>query len=958
MIGRLCKRLLWLVVLSGITGALVYVVSGKFSGQWRAYLVAQLEQRGVFVDFDRLSLNIVGGVGARGVRVFNDEGREQLLMSMDRVDLDFDYGKLIKGEVVINGLELASANVALPVDPEHPELTVVEVQDIHARVYLRDRHLKIAQAEGELAGVRLSVTADLVLPVRPTTAKEKEEARTSAMNRLKVVREYRNEIQKGLDWLGRFEFKVAPTLTVALRGETMVPEAFEAELAFAARDLGYRGYVCEELTAEAAYQDGVVDLRKLRMVDSLGSLEAQATWRRGENEVGFRVTSSADLTAVADALLGSSALREVVFYDQGPSFALEGRWFFGEKGAGMKRPVDVRGEIQCPRFTSRGEVFEGLSASFGVSEEGIYVRDGLVRHRTGSLGIQFMVHEQQGLRYRAILKMDPVAFKPFVVREQERDLIDRFKFERDASIYVKLEGNGPTTRFEDCRNIGRGEMRGMAHQGVPFVKVEGDFEFQGPELIFRNVKGEREDGLGEVDEVVVQLRERWVSIKGARSKCDPVPILLSFVPNIAEVVARYQLPSETLVNVDGVFGWREGADKTDCRVGFAAVEGTGIYRLLDKDYQVVAPQGELLFKRDELAFEVFGKVYDGPLHAKGKTDLSPERDEFEVLVKLDRFRYPIFGEPQTFERITADVRGVDGEVGFDVAGSLMGGPMTAKGRASGAENYDAVVTVDPFQWPIFGKVLAFREGRVDLKNRAGVVAFDSNAKLMSGEFVAKGEVDTTARTLVYKGDMGVNALSFKEFSKTYTPAFETEGDLTGHVKFSGEFGNWETLKGEGVAIIVNSNLYAVPILGPLTPLLGGFLPAPIKGYNVAKEANCTFTIQDGFVFTEDVEALTTTFRLVAKGNANFIKDEVEFDAQARIRGLPGIVLRPVSELLEYQARGTIGDPAWKPRLLNFGSRATTEAEKTDSGEMPVEEAEEKRRLRLPNLFRSGSGGAR
>jgi len=957
MIGRFCKRLMGLVILSGIAGGGVYLASGKFSEQWRAYLVAQLEQRGVHVDFDRLSLNIVGGLGARGVRIYNDERRDQLLISMDRVDLSFDYGRLMKGEVLINGVELARAKVALPVDPERPDLTVVEVHDIQARVYLRDRHLKVAQAEGELAGLRLVVTADLVLPAPATTAEEKAKARENAMNRLRVVREYRNEIQKGLDWLGRFEFKTAPTLTVALRGETVKPEAFEAELSFEASQWQYRGYVCDELTAEAAYQNGVVDLRRLRMVDSLGSLDAQATWRRGDDEVGFRVTSSADLTAVADALLGSTALREVVFYDQGPSFALQGRWFFGGKGAGMKRPVDVRGEIHCPRFTSRGEVFEGLSASFGVSEAGIYVRDGLVRHRTGTLGLQFMVHEQQGLRYRAVLKMDPVAFKPFVVREQERDLIDRFKFERDASIYVKLEGNGPTTRFEDCRNIGRGEMRGMAHQGVPFVKVEGDFEFQGPELIFRNVKGEREDGPGEVDEVVVQLREKWVSIKGARSKCDPVPILLSFVPNVAQVVARYQLPSETLVNVDGVFGWG-GADKTDCRVGFAAVEGTGIYRLLGKDYQVVAPQGELLFKRDELGFEVFGQVDGGALHAKGKTDLSPERDEFEVKVKLAQFRYPVFGEPQTFDEVTADVRGLDGDVSFDVGATLMGGPMTAKGRAAGENDYDAVVTVDPFRWPIFGKVLAFRKGRADLKNREGIVAFDATATLMSGEFTAKGEVDTRTNPLGFQGALGVNALSFKEFSRTYTPDYETEGDLTGHVNFNGKFGDWTTLRGDGVAIIVNGNLYAVPILGPLTPLLGGFLPSPIKGYNVAKEANCTFTIQNGFVFTEDLEALTTAFRLVARGNANFIKDEVEFDAQARIRGLPGLVLRPVSELLEYQARGTISEPAWKPRLLNFGSRATTEAEKPEVGEMPVEETEEKKRGRLPSLFRSGSSGGR
>jgi len=112
-------------------------------------------------------------------------------------------------------------------------------------------------------------------------------------------------------------------------------------------------------------------------------------------------------------------------------------------------------------------------------------------------------------------------------------------------------------------------------------------------------------------------------------------------------------------------------------------------------------------------------------------------------------------------------------------------------------------------------------------------------------------------------------------------------------------------------------------------------------------------VENGFVYTDNLEALTAAFRLVAKGNANFMEDKIAFDAQARIRGLPGIVLRPVSELLEYQARGTIGDPAWKSRLFNFGGgEANTEAVKTP--EVPKPEVEEKRRLRLPNLFRPGA----
>jgi hypothetical protein len=953
MMGRFCKQILILLILSGMVGGLLYVLSGAFHERWKSFVVGQLEQRGVHVDFERLGFDLSGGVVARNLKFFNDSGKEQLLASLDLVKVELNFGQLLRGKAQVEGLELEEANVALPVDPERPDLTVIELKNFNARVFLREQRLQVVHAIGEVEGVGMDVTIDLQLSPVPESEADKKAAKAAAARRLELMRDYRAQIQLGLDWLQRFDFGEVPLLSVDVRGATQKLENLEAEVTLVGREFSYQGYPCRELVVEAGLANGEVELKRLRLVDALGHLEARATWRRGEEVVDFRVTSNADLRAVAEVLIDSNALREVVFYDQGPSLALEGKWFFGKTGAAMKRPVEMRGEVHCPRFTSRGEVFEGLSASFGVNAEGIYVRDGMLRHKTGTLALQVLVHEKQGLRYRATLRMDPGVFKPFVKLEQTRRLIERFQFERDASIFVKLEGEGPTTRFADCRNLGHGEMRGMSHQGVAFVKVEGDFEFQGPELIFRDVKAEREDGLGEVGEVFVHLRDKWVRLKEVRSRCDPVPILRSFVPKIADVVARYRLPSETLVNVDGVFGWG-GPVESDCRVGFASLEGTGVYRLGTIDYVISAPQGELLFKKDELEFDVYGKVFGDRFSAKGKTDLAANRDEVDVVVRAEAFEYDLFGKRMTFNAGNATVKGRAGEFTYDVTAKLLGAPVTVKGRMGAANakgDYDMKVTVDPFRWEVFGEEVDFDQAKATVSNRDGRVDFDVTARLMSGAFASKGKLDARGDSLLYQGQLELNALSFKQFSKTYTPAYETEGDLTGHFNFTGAFEDWKTLKGDGVAMIVNGNLYAVPILGPLTPLLAGFLPSPIKGFNVAKEATCTFTVEDGFVYTSNLEALTAAFRLVAKGNANFIKDEVEFDAQARIRGLPGIVLRPVSELLEYQARGTIGDPAWKPRLFNLGKgAANTEAEKA-ADPMPEDE---RKRLRLPNLFRPGT----
>jgi hypothetical protein len=204
---------------------------------------------------------------------------------------------------------------------------------------------------------------------------------------------------------------------------------------------------------------------------------------------------------------------------------------------------------------------------------------------------------------------------------------------------------------------------------------------------------------------------------------------------------------------------------------------------------------------------------------------------------------------------------------------------------------------------------------------------------LDGRYKLRGKLDDNREPQPYSGELRVDAISLNKFARAYSPKEASEGDLTGHLEFSGRLGDWRTLQGKGAVVILNGNLYAVPILGPLTPMLGAVLPRPIKGYNIAKEADCTFTVADGFVGTDDFEALTGVFRLVVNGKVDFLEDRIQFEAKAKVRGLPGLVLFPVSEILEYVGEGSVGSPNWRPKYFS-GSRERDEFRR--SGEAPSE----------------------
>jgi hypothetical protein len=212
------------------------------------------------------------------------------------------------------------------------------------------------------------------------------------------------------------------------------------------------------------------------------------------------------------------------------------------------------------------------------------------------------------------------------------------------------------------------------------------------------------------------------------------------------------------------------------------------------------------------------------------------------------------------------------------------------------------------------------------------VNFDIQASVMGGNFTLNGSTAGARNPQSYSGEMQMKNISLPKFADIYWKGNDSQGDATGYFKFTGELDNWKALKGTGALTILNGNLYSIPIVGMLAPVLGTILPKQIAGYNIAKEADCTFSVANGFLMTKDFEALTSTFKILLDGSIDFINDQLDMNAQVRVRGLPGIVFLPFSELLEYKGTGDTANPKWEAKLLrgvsqpDRASRAETNPE--------------------------------
>ena len=887
---RFLNRLLKLLLSSGLLAGVVYVGTDSFGDSWRGFVIKELAARGLHLDFSKLVVNPIGGISASQVKVYEDADHRQVLAEIDHLNIDFNLGKLMEQKFVMEGLELSHTNVTLPVDPESDSPTMIEIEDLSARAFLHEGRLELQHAEGTLSGILLSVTGELLLPVAKAEPAPVVAAKTTPMQKIQTLRDHRLRIRRGLDWLKRFHFTQTPKLSLDLHGALDRMTEMNARLFFDAEGLSYEGYSCEELRAELEYESGFVDLTRFHLKDRLGELNASATWVMGAEDLRFHLTSSANLPGLAETFLDSDNLREIVFYEP-PHLALEGVWHVDGPLADHKRPVHVTGRLETGRFSSRGAVFDSLTAKIGVAPEGVYIRDLLLRHETGTLTAQTLVHESMGTRYQLVVKMDPNAFVPFAKMKQTREIIQRFEFNQASSIHFELNGVGPEPDPQKCVNTGRGDLRRFKYRGLELDELQADVEFQGPIQHYRNLILRRPEGIGQAVHVHVNdaLDEKWVRLEGVKTSADPVGIVGVFAPKTADIISRYRLPITTNTEVDGIIYYR-APEKNDLRVKFRHPSGTGRYQLFGDDYFISAPVGDLTFKNSKLQFDVSGDLFGAPMNARGQVDLRPESDAFNVQVKADRFPYEVFSRKLPFERVTADVK--------------------QAGRG---------------------------------------VEFNINASLLNGGVNLKGE--TAARQPeAYTGEIRVKNVSLPRVTQIYSKSNDTEGDITGHFKFNGKMNDWPALRGEGAHTILNGDLYSIPIVGVLAPMLGTILPKQIAGYNIAKEADCTFTVADGFIRTQDFEALTSTFKILLEGRIDFIRDVLDLTAQVRVRGLPGIVFLPFSELLQYKGEGSVSKARWTSKILKGVTQDKRLGKPEAEKEKPAAEPNPAPKLQLKNLL--------
>ena len=141
------------------------------------------------------------------------------------------------------------------------------------------------------------------------------------------------------------------------------------------------------------------------------------------------------------------------------------------------------------------------------------------------------------------------------------------------------------------------------------------------------------------------------------------------------------------------------------------------------------------------------------------------------------------------------------------------------------------------------------------------------------------------------------------------------GKLTGRIDLNGATDDTTTLTGNGLCSLEKGELFAVPIFGPLSPLISGLLGDKRAGFESAKDAFCNFTIEKGLMRTNDFETKTSNMQFTGNGKFDLNNKTIDMTIRMNARGLLGIITLPlqpfIKGLFQFQGQGPMNKPDWE-----------------------------------------------
>ena len=224
------------------------------------------------------------------------------------------------------------------------------------------------------------------------------------------------------------------------------------------------------------------------------------------------------------------------------------------------------------------------------------------------------------------------------------------------------------------------------------------------------------------------------------------------------------------------------------------------------------------------------------------------------------------------------------------------------------------IASEGLDYDLLEKTLSFGRTSGSLQFTGRQVAVDvPKANLYGGQVNLTAQITTGQAKARQEITVGLEAVNFETLTRLYFDYEHSQGLVSGRYDFNFIGGQPDKMRGQGNMRVEDGNVFAIPLLGPLTTVLNSIIPG--AGYQTAREATCDFRVFDGEIRTDNLDVIGQGFGMIGAGSLYFLRDAMDFSVRINAQGVPGLILYPVSKLFEYVSDGKLSQPEWRPKVL-------------------------------------------
>jgi len=235
------------------------------------------------------------------------------------------------------------------------------------------------------------------------------------------------------------------------------------------------------------------------------------------------------------------------------------------------------------------------------------------------------------------------------------------------------------------------------------------------------------------------------------------------------------------------------------------------------------------------------------------------------------------------------------------------------------------------EYDLLDRTLSFGAANGTLRFKGRQILVDvPAARLYGGNVKLNATIATGQPGARQQMTVDLDRVNFETLTRLYFDYQDSKGAVSGRYDFSFVPGKPEQMRGKGNLLVEDGNVFAIPVLGPLSFLLDSVIPG--AGYQTSRRATCDYTVANGEIRTDNLDVQGQGFVMIGKGSLFYIEDRMDFAVRVNAQGVPGILLYPVSKLFEYVSDGKMTVPKWRPRMLPKGGERSGESKPAPEGE--------------------------